>query len=764
MTRMSCPDVSDWQALLGETGTEGEPDDLVRHLEACADCQGTLQALAAESTVWEDAARGLGDGARGEAALRRVVERLKTEDFPPPGDEDLSFLRPADRPGLLGLLGRYEVQEVIGHGGMGVVFRALDPDLNRVVAIKVVSPWLASSATARRRFVREAQAAAAVCHDHVVTVHGVNEADGLPYLVMQYVAGESLQARLDRIGPLEVTEVVRIGMQTAAGLAAAHAQGLIHRDIKPANLLLENGLARVKISDFGLARMADDVQLTRDGVVAGTPEYMAPEQARGEPIDHRADLFSLGSVLYATCTGVPPFRGASVVAVLRRVSDEEPKPVRSLNPDVPAWMESLIARLMAKDPVERFQSAGEVTALLEGYLAHVRQPATVPVPELPATGNSPRPAEARPLPGSVGRSRSRLWLAALVVVAAFGLAVAQWFAGAGDVTEPIKEYKDQYLISLRGTPENSEGFEFFGPDVAECVRYEPAGLRLTFPRGFPGPRPGTGLTIPVAAKGDFEITLGFEILQEPEPADAGTQQTLFSLDVVLDAPGDTVATIGRKVDGRGGTQFLAWMTVWDEAAHKDRGRGKGFPTTAKSGRLRMVRAGSTLSYCASDGPDGEFVLLDKFPFAAEDLKFVRLLGSTGGPQASLDVRATDLRIRAGSLPELPEKSGGKGWLAAGTILGLLILVLAAISLGAWLYGRQRRRMGQAPAAGAGEQAQPTAAEHETASAAISFACSACGKMLKAKAELSGKKVKCPQCGQAVFVPAAKAGKAGRASS
>jgi len=453
-----------------------------------------------------------------------------------------------------------------------------------------------------------------------------------------------------------------------------------------------------------------------------------------------------------------------VVAVLRRVSDEEPKPVRSLNPDVPAWMESLIARLMAKDPVERFQSAGEVTALLEGYLAHVRQPATVPVPELPATGNSPRPAEARPLPGSVGRSRSRLWLAALVVVAAFGLAVAQWFAGAGDVTEPIKEYKDQYLISLRGTPENSEGFEFFGPDVAECVRYEPAGLRLTFPRGFPGPRPGTGLTIPVAAKGDFEITLGFEILQEPEPADAGTQQTLFSLDVVLDAPGDTVATIGRKVDGRGGTQFLAWMTVWDEAAHKDRGRGKGFPTTAKSGRLRMVRAGSTLSYCASDGPDGEFVLLDKFPFAAEDLKFVRLLGSTGGPQASLDVRATDLRIRAGSLPELPEKSGGKGWLAAGTILGLLILVLAAISLGAWLYGRQRRRMGQAPAAGAGEQAQPTAAEHETASAAISFACSACGKMLKAKAELSGKKVKCPQCGQAVFVPAAKAGKAGRASS
>ena len=121
---------------------------------------------------------------------------------------------------------------------------------------------------------------------------------------MQYVAGESLQDRLDRTGPLEVAEIVRIGLQTAAGLAAAHAQGLIHRDIKPANLLLENGLARVKITDFGLARMADDVGLTQNGVVAGTPEYMAPEQARGEPVDHRADLFSLGSVLYAMCTGV----------------------------------------------------------------------------------------------------------------------------------------------------------------------------------------------------------------------------------------------------------------------------------------------------------------------------------------------------------------------------------------------------------------------------------------------------------------------------
>jgi serine/threonine-protein kinase len=335
----TCPDVRDLQALL--EGAGGEPGDWADHLEGCDSCQQALESLTAAPPAWQLTARGLEDAARGEPALRRMVERLKSGEPPPGDDGDLSFLRPADSPGVIGWLGPYEVREEVGRGGMGVVLLALDPDLNRVVAIKVLSPALAGSATARRRFVREGRAAAAVCHDNVVTVHAVSESEGLPYLVMQYVAGESLQARLDRTGPLAVEEVVRIGMQTAAGLAAAHAQGLIHRDIKPANLLLEDGLAKVKITDFGLARMADDVGLTRDGVVAGTPEYMAPEQARGEVIDHRADLFSLGGVLYACCTGRPPFRGPSAVAVLRRVSDEEPRSVRALNADLPAWLETL---------------------------------------------------------------------------------------------------------------------------------------------------------------------------------------------------------------------------------------------------------------------------------------------------------------------------------------------------------------------------------------------------------------------------------------
>src|SRR5262249_34431686 len=153
-----------------------------------------------------------------------------------------------------------------GRGGMGIVFRACDEALQRVVAIKVLAPLLAANPTARKRFIREAQTAAAVTHDHTVTIHAVESAEAVPYLVMQYVAGQSLQQKLDA-GPLELKEIVRIGLQIAEGLAAAHAQGLVHRDIKPANILLERGSERVKITDFGLARAVDDASLTQSGVV-----------------------------------------------------------------------------------------------------------------------------------------------------------------------------------------------------------------------------------------------------------------------------------------------------------------------------------------------------------------------------------------------------------------------------------------------------------------------------------------------------------------
>ncbi|HEV3144077.1 MAG TPA: protein kinase, partial [Gemmataceae bacterium] len=169
-------------------------------------------------------------------------------------------------------------------------------------------------------------------------------------------------------------------MQAASGLAAAHAQGLVHRDIKPANILLENGIERVKITDFGLARATDDARVTQSGVVTGTPQYMSPEQASGKPVDHRADLFSLGGVLYAMCTGYAPFRASSSMAVMKKVCDETPRPIKDLNPEIPDWLAAIVEKLMAKDPKDRFQSAQEVASLLGQHLAHLQQPAVFPEP------------------------------------------------------------------------------------------------------------------------------------------------------------------------------------------------------------------------------------------------------------------------------------------------------------------------------------------------------------------------------------------------
>ncbi|HKB37538.1 MAG TPA: serine/threonine-protein kinase, partial [Gemmataceae bacterium] len=303
---------------------------------------------------------------------------------PRPDGPPLDFLAPSRRPGSLGRLGHYEVLEVVGRGGMGVVLRAFDEKLHRVVAIKVLAPQLATTGAARQRFVREARAAAAVSHDHVIDIYAVEDQGPVPYLVMQFVDGPTLHEKLDRGGPLPLREVLRIGRQVAAGLAAAHAQGLVHRDVKPANILLENGVERVRITDFGLARAADDASLTQSGLIAGTPAYMSPEQANGEHVDPRSDLFSLGSVLYTLCAGHPPFRAGGTMAVLKCVCEETPRPLREVNPEVPDWLAAIIARLHAKNPAQRYQSAAEVADLLGRHLAHLQQPGMTPAAPPPA--------------------------------------------------------------------------------------------------------------------------------------------------------------------------------------------------------------------------------------------------------------------------------------------------------------------------------------------------------------------------------------------
>ncbi len=361
--------------------------------------QAALDAQAADDATWRAAAASLREPRlEFDSALKLAMDnvnqasREQSAVHTPTGLEtvesgsggasepvDLSFLAKSDDPQYLGRLGAYLVESVIGRGGFGVVLKARDPKLARIVAVKVLAPHLAASGTACQRFLREARGAAAVVHEHVITIHAVED-QPLPHLVMQYVAGQSLQDKLDKGGPLDLQAVLRIGMQTAAGLAAAHKQGLVHRDIKPANILLENGVERVKITDFGLARAADDASLTRSGVVAGTPQYMSPEQARGAAVDARSDLFSLGSVLYAMCAGRAPFRADSTLAVLKRVCEDQARPIREINPAVPAWLASLIDRLMAKDPARRFASAQEVADLLGKCLLHVQQPEANPLP------------------------------------------------------------------------------------------------------------------------------------------------------------------------------------------------------------------------------------------------------------------------------------------------------------------------------------------------------------------------------------------------
>jgi hypothetical protein len=485
----SCPGLERWTQLLKGSLPEREQLLLTGHLETCPRCQSTLEGLAADRAAWTAAARHLGRGGRAdEAALHQVLADLEAGPAPPlrqaeeDGGEDLSldFLSPPAEPGHLGSLDHYEVLDVVGRGGMGVVLKAFDRALHRVVAIKVLALPRGTGARARKRFVREARAAAAVRHEHVIDIHAVAEANGVPYLVMEYVAGTSLQQRLDRSGPLELKEVVRIGMQAARGLAAAHKQGLVHRDVKPANILLENGVARVKITDFGLARVIDDPSLSQSGVVAGTPQYMAPEQTRGEPLDHRADLFSLGSALYAMCTGRAPFDAGSTLGVLKRVCDDPPRPIPQLNPAVPPWLVALVEKLHAKDPADRYQSAAEVAELLEHHLALLQQSGRRP----PAAQGPPPRGDSRP-----PRAGLRRWAAAAAVLllAGWGMAEATGVTQVvpaviriahGDGTLVVEADDPQVKVSVEG----DGGLVITGAGPQE-VRLHPGSYRLRASKG-----------------------------------------------------------------------------------------------------------------------------------------------------------------------------------------------------------------------------------------------------------------------------------------
>lgn len=417
------------------------------HVESCDRCQQRLVELAAGPEQWQEIEASLS-----ECELSDTYEQERTltswqspvTAVPSRWTEAMSrqLLDPPTHPEMLGRIGRYEVERLIGSGGMGIVFKAFDSELNRPVAIKVLAMHLAGSGAARHRFAREARAAAAIDQEHVVAIHNVESEAEPPFLVMQYVAGESLQQRLDRSGPLELCEILRIARQTALGLSAAHDQGLVHRDVKPSNILLAEGVDRALLTDFGLARASDDAGLTHSGHMPGTPHYMSPEQARGDSIDHRSDLFSLGSLMYAMCTGWPPFRAESAWGILRRITDEEPRTLAEVNPQTPGWLSRLISTLHSKSAADRYSSAAEVAELLEQCLAHAQQPTVHSLPE------SLVEAPAK-------RSSLKMWLWAGAVCLAIGVAailvrpeVSDNIPGGGSAAQQI---------SVTSTPEESAG-------------------------------------------------------------------------------------------------------------------------------------------------------------------------------------------------------------------------------------------------------------------------------------------------------------------
>ena len=363
------------------------------HIAECKNCQQQLEKLVAEQSDWNKVSDYfLADEINTPYSLEPTVDiklvqngdsnsyeiAESSAEFSP---DHGAILQPASHPEMLGRIDGFEIEQMIGQGGMGIVYKGFDTELNRPIAIKVLADHLASSGVARQRFAREARAAAAVIHPNVVPIHSVNSTAKRPYIVMTLVSGRSLQAHISEHGPMNVKDIVRIGKQIASGLAAAHREGLVHRDIKPANILLEKDVSRVMITDFGLARAADDVAITQTGWLAGTPHYMSPEQSTGLEVDARSDLFSLGSVLYFMCTGREPFRADIPVAVLQKIAAQEPVPIRAINSDVTQTLANLIDRLLSKKPDQRFQSAEEVEQILTQYLAHLEQPRLQPKPK-----------------------------------------------------------------------------------------------------------------------------------------------------------------------------------------------------------------------------------------------------------------------------------------------------------------------------------------------------------------------------------------------
>jgi serine/threonine protein kinase/Leucine-rich repeat (LRR) protein len=385
MARIDC--LSDDELLALQFGILDEValENLAGHLERCPRCEHRARACDGESDELMAALRRSRNATRNDAVA-----------IPVPTPSTLGFLAPAQAPDELGRLGPYRVRKLLGQGGMGMVFLAEDLQLERPVALKVLLPDRAANSEARQRFVREAKAAAQLKHDHIVTIYQVGEDNGVCWLAMEYLEGESLDDWLAPGRRPNLSAILRMAREVAEGLSAAHERQLVHRDIKPANVWIERSTGRAKILDFGLARPErDDVRITTSDTIVGTPAYMSPEQAHGGNLDGRSDLFSLGCLLYELLTGQLPFRGDTAMATLMALALDPPTPIRELEPAVPDELADLVMQLLAKRPVDRPPTAKIVAdRLAELETAFSIRPLSSPTP-LPLSSRPVSPATIR---------------------------------------------------------------------------------------------------------------------------------------------------------------------------------------------------------------------------------------------------------------------------------------------------------------------------------------------------------------------------------
>ncbi len=431
MTSNACPDSDTLSKLLLGDLPDQVVDEWSRHVQGCSRCIEKAKRLhIADSVADAKSSRGamLTDDQdsvlaeilrRGTASQNQAETRAIDETVVPTTDmqtdsgirsEIAQLLSPPETPNEIGRLGGYRVLEMLGEGGMGLVFKAEDVKLERLVALKAMKPAVASSSSFAQRFLREAKATAAIEHHNIVQIYQVGEDRGVPFIAMQFLRGESLESRLKRKQRLNEREVLTIGRDVASGLQAAHETGLIHRDIKPDNIWLDKKSGFAKVLDFGLVRCADDdTGLTRTGMIMGTPRYMAPEQAQGGAVDHRSDLFSLGSVLYHIASGQAAFDGSNLTAMLIAVAQADPKPLSKVAPDLDSALTELIMRLLAKDPDDRPQTAAEVVEELKRIEDQREEPAVAaPAIEIAVETRSPlRRKTASPRAGRRTRQRSK---------------------------------------------------------------------------------------------------------------------------------------------------------------------------------------------------------------------------------------------------------------------------------------------------------------------------------------------------------------------